>query len=494
MRAHGAEHLPEEACVRSSMVDAVVAVGEVSLELARELDRFEPCGYGNPGVNLLVPGAQLMGMQGMGEGGKHLRLQVADASAHCGAVAWGRGGDAESLHVGARHDVVCRLEVNDWRGALAPRLVLRDIVPWPEREPVEPAPAARLGVGLARRGRRRGDRPPRARRARRPGRGGAGRARGQRPAGRRARGRRRAPPGDAARPPPLRRPHAADLLAPRRPGGAGAVRSRPSATASSQSPTTTASRASQSCASAPRTCSCSIRPRTPRSSPRSRAPARQVQIAAAEPDAVFARACVEADALRAVMAVLWRAAAQDARDAARGAARPGRLARRPAARRPRRRRARGARRERRGGGHRRAACASSRWPARATSRPRPRTPCTRAGARARWRGSTRSWPGAPRTRPPRRSPPGRRRYDEGSDVDSGTHPAPLRRAAPAPGRRAASRACRRRRRPRHRRHRARRRLRGRAPRRPDAQVGRALRRASRWASRASAPSCAPRPP
>ena len=80
LRAHADVHLPEAACVRSSVVDAVVAVGEVSLELARELARFEPCGYGNPGVNLLVPGAQLMGLQGMGEGGKHLRLQVADAS------------------------------------------------------------------------------------------------------------------------------------------------------------------------------------------------------------------------------------------------------------------------------------------------------------------------------------------------------------------------------------------------------------------------------
>jgi single-stranded-DNA-specific exonuclease len=146
LRAHAEVHLPEGACVRSSVVDAVVAVGEVSLDLARELARFEPCGYGNPGVNLLIPGAQLMGLQGMGEGGKHLRLQVADASAHCGAVAWGRGGDAETLRVGVRHDVVCRLEVNDWRGALAPRLVLRDVVPWPEREPVEPAPAARLGA------------------------------------------------------------------------------------------------------------------------------------------------------------------------------------------------------------------------------------------------------------------------------------------------------------------------------------------------------------
>jgi len=36
-----------------------------------------------------------------------------------------------------------------------------------------------------------------------------------------------------------------------------------------------------------------------------------VQIAATESETVFARACVEADALRAVMAVLWRAAAHD---------------------------------------------------------------------------------------------------------------------------------------------------------------------------------------
>jgi hypothetical protein len=38
----------------------------------------------------------------------------------------------------------------------------------------------------------------------------------------------------------------------------------------------------------------------------------RVEIAAHASEAVFARACVEADALRAVMAVLWRAAAQDA--------------------------------------------------------------------------------------------------------------------------------------------------------------------------------------
>ena len=308
MRAHGAEHLPEDAGARSSVVDAVVAVGEVSLDLARELARFEPCGYGNPGVNLLVPGAQLMGMQGMGEGGKHLRLQVADASAHCGAVAWGRGGEAESLHVGARHDVVCRLEINDWRGALAPRLVLRDIVPWPAREPVEPRTRRQARRRVAARS------PP------------ASRCPWRWPSGPAA-ARRRWPRSQAAAGPwscwwptssagsrrcPIRAATApasswcARAAATRR---CWSGRSRTTATASSRSPTTTASPASRSCASARRTCSCSIRRRTRRSSPRSPRPRGRVQIAAHESEAVFARACVEADALRSVMAVLWRAAA-----------------------------------------------------------------------------------------------------------------------------------------------------------------------------------------
>ena len=53
-------------------------------------------------------------------------------------------------------------------------------------------------------------------------------------------------------------------------------------------------------------------PAHPGGARRARLGQRAVQIAATESETVFARACVEADALRAVMAVLWRAAAQDA--------------------------------------------------------------------------------------------------------------------------------------------------------------------------------------
>ncbi len=310
MRAHAAEHLPEDAGARSSVVDAVVAVGEVSLDLARELARFEPCGYGNPGVNLLVPGAQLMGMQGMGEGGKHLRLQVADASAHCGAVAWGRGGEAESLHVGARHDVVCRLEINDWRGALAPRLVLRDIVPWPAREPVEPAPAARLGAAWP--AVAAGEPVPVAL-AERPGRGEAALA-ALAGSGRPvvvlvADVERRL----ATLPDPRRYGARALLICSRR--GDPAVLER-ALEDFGDGVVAVADHHSFARLAVLRERSAHVLVLDPPAHPEElaalAAAGGRVQIAAHESEAVFARACVEADALRSVMAVLWRAAAQDA--------------------------------------------------------------------------------------------------------------------------------------------------------------------------------------
>ena len=310
LREHAAEHLPADAGVRATVVDAVVAVGEVSLELARELARFEPCGYGNPGVNLLVPGALLTGIQSMGEGGKHLRLQVQDASAHCGAVAWGRGGESEALHTGARHDVVCRLEVNDWRGAVAPRLVLRDIVPWPEREPVELAPAAQLGAAWP--AAATGDAAPVAL-AERPGRGAAALAALATGGGpvvvlvadveRRL----------ATLPDPRRYGASALLVCSRRGDpevleravegyGDGVV-----AVADHHSFARLAilrERAEHVLVLDP--------PAHPEELAALRSARGRVQVAATESETLFARACVEADGLRAVMAALWRAAAADA--------------------------------------------------------------------------------------------------------------------------------------------------------------------------------------
>jgi single-stranded-DNA-specific exonuclease len=123
-RAHADGVLGDDDLHRPQRVDAILALGDVSVELARELGRLEPCGMGNPAPALLVPACAVASAETMGEG-RHLRLQARAGGARCGAVAFGAGGRLEELRGAGRIDLVCRLELDEWRGSVAPRLVVR---------------------------------------------------------------------------------------------------------------------------------------------------------------------------------------------------------------------------------------------------------------------------------------------------------------------------------------------------------------------------------
>lgn len=137
VEAHAGEHLAAEDLVGVERVDAVVGGPALGLALADELALLEPCGMGNPGVNLLVPGALLTDVRSMGEG-KHARFTVESGGARCRAVAFGCDG---RLPVPAETpaDATFRLERNSWNGAVEPRLRLRHAAP------SAPAPIALLG-------------------------------------------------------------------------------------------------------------------------------------------------------------------------------------------------------------------------------------------------------------------------------------------------------------------------------------------------------------
>ncbi len=113
-------------------VDAVVGGSELGLALAEELEALEPCGMGNPGPRLLVPGARFGDVRAMGEG-RHARFTVSSGGARARAVAFGCDGrvaddPAQPL------DATFRLERNAYNGAVEPRLVLR------QAQPCAPAP------------------------------------------------------------------------------------------------------------------------------------------------------------------------------------------------------------------------------------------------------------------------------------------------------------------------------------------------------------------
>jgi single-stranded-DNA-specific exonuclease len=129
---HARAALRPEDLVRIEEVDAIVPGDAVCLELAEELEALRPFGMGNPPVRLLLPGARLAELRPMGEG-RHARFTIASAGVRARAVAFGVGeafGDAfpsQPAGRAGRHDVTARLEVNEWGGAVEPRLVVTGV-------------------------------------------------------------------------------------------------------------------------------------------------------------------------------------------------------------------------------------------------------------------------------------------------------------------------------------------------------------------------------
>jgi single-stranded-DNA-specific exonuclease len=127
VEAHAAATLTPEQLVPLERVDAVASGAQLGLPLAEELELLEPCGMGNPGPRLLVPGGRFDDVRAMGEG-RHARFSVRSGGGRAGAVAFGCGGTLP-VPCGVPVDATFRLERNAWRGAVEPRLVLRQAQP-----------------------------------------------------------------------------------------------------------------------------------------------------------------------------------------------------------------------------------------------------------------------------------------------------------------------------------------------------------------------------
>jgi single-stranded-DNA-specific exonuclease len=120
---HAARTLTPADLIATERIDAIAPGDALRLDLAEELERLAPFGMGNPGVSLLVPAALLADPRPMGEG-RHVAFSLAAGGARSRCV---RFGDGSSLPAepGAPVDAAVRLEVNRYKGATEPRLVLR---------------------------------------------------------------------------------------------------------------------------------------------------------------------------------------------------------------------------------------------------------------------------------------------------------------------------------------------------------------------------------
>jgi single-stranded-DNA-specific exonuclease len=130
--AHTNAALSEEDLWPVTVVDAAVSAGDLTLDLAQELDRLAPFGLGNPDVTLLVPACRAVDPTRVGDG-KHLRFRVRQHDQDAGsAIAFGQGSQIDRLRADMSFDVACRLKENRWNGSVAPQLVVRKLFDTPE--------------------------------------------------------------------------------------------------------------------------------------------------------------------------------------------------------------------------------------------------------------------------------------------------------------------------------------------------------------------------
>lgn len=72
-------------------VDALINPAQITLDVAKEFDKFEPYGLGNPHPVLACKGVRGSFAKAIGSGGAHLSFRIADGEQKIRAVAWGYG-------------------------------------------------------------------------------------------------------------------------------------------------------------------------------------------------------------------------------------------------------------------------------------------------------------------------------------------------------------------------------------------------------------------
>lgn len=111
-------------------LEAPLKLGDVTWRLWDDLEKFEPHGKGNERPLFLIPAVQPVGVQLVGNGEKHLKLQVSDPVSGVvkPAIAFGLGKKwGSTLTPESIIDLACEVDVNEWNGNRELQIKVEDI-------------------------------------------------------------------------------------------------------------------------------------------------------------------------------------------------------------------------------------------------------------------------------------------------------------------------------------------------------------------------------
>src|SRR4051794_7655763 len=125
--AHAESAMDRDQLAPADAIDAVVGGESLGHDVAEQLERLAPFGMGNPGVRLLVPSARVRDVRPMGDGEKHARFRIESGARSAMGVAFSVNGALAEAKVAEPVDVSVKLELNEWNGAVEPRVVLGEL-------------------------------------------------------------------------------------------------------------------------------------------------------------------------------------------------------------------------------------------------------------------------------------------------------------------------------------------------------------------------------
>lgn len=127
--AQAADALSDQDLVPSRRVDAIVSLGELSVQTPLALDALGPFGEGHPEPLLASRGVVIREVRRMGRDGRHLPLRVSHDNGSIKCVGWGMGALGEQYAAGQCVDLLYSPEVDTYNGNASLQLSLVSMRP-----------------------------------------------------------------------------------------------------------------------------------------------------------------------------------------------------------------------------------------------------------------------------------------------------------------------------------------------------------------------------
>lgn len=126
MNAYAREHLTEEMTAVCYEADCQVSMGELTMELAHELEMLEPFGVSNPSPVFYMSDVTVQKIIPLG-GGKHVKLLLSADGVTLPALWFGVSPDELPVAAGDSADVLFQLNINEYQGVSSLQMILQDV-------------------------------------------------------------------------------------------------------------------------------------------------------------------------------------------------------------------------------------------------------------------------------------------------------------------------------------------------------------------------------